>query len=116
MPLEQSSTASQYPTLEEIYSKPWKYRGYKIFSKFVASDNDFFVIRRFGTLNARVILAMQDRISELEEQLDALDEQYSVLSCEDLNNGSFRDEPKQDRMDIINQLKPALLEYSTYNV
>lgn len=77
----------------------------------MASDNDFFVIRRFGTIHAQVILAMQDRISEEEELLEALDKTYSTSESEDVNNGSFREEPIQNRIEILSQLKPMLLEY-----
>jgi len=49
---------------------------------------------------------------ELEERLNKLDDAYSDVNCEDLDNGSFREEPKQDRADIIAELKTALPEYS----
>lgn len=83
---------------------------------FIASDNDFFDIRRFGTLNARVILALQDQLSQLEENLNVLDANSSQLDCEDLNNGSFRDDPQADRRKLIGDAKAALLEYIQYVV
>jgi hypothetical protein len=46
-------------TIEEVQAKPWKYIGYPTFSKWMASDADFFVLRRFDDLNVRVILHMQ---------------------------------------------------------
>ena len=104
----------QFPSTPDIQQKPWKYLGYRAFSGFIASDNDFFVIRRFGTLNARIILALQDQLSQLEESLNALDMKYSHVECPDLNNGSFREDPKADRRKIIGDIKTALLEYSRF--
>jgi hypothetical protein len=51
---------------------PWKYTGYRIFSRWMATDNDFLIVRRFGNLNARIILSMQDDIVQLEEQLNLI--------------------------------------------
>ena len=93
------------PSLAEIQEKPWKYLGYKHFSNFIASDDDFSVVRRFGTLNARVILSVQDGISELEEKLNTIDEKCSDTSHIDINNGSFREDPRQDRREIVAKLK-----------
>lgn len=45
---------------------PWKFAGYRILSRWLASDNAFLVVRRLGTLNARVALSMQDGIVQLE--------------------------------------------------
>lgn len=102
----------QYPSKEEIQQKPWKYLGYRAFSEFIASDNDFFVIRRFGTLNARIILALQDQLSQLEETLNKLDTKYSQVDWQDVNNGSFREDTQADRRTIISDIRTALLEYS----
>lgn len=52
--------SDQPPTIEEVQAKkPWKYIGYPTCSKWMASDADFFVLRRFDDLNVRVILHMQ---------------------------------------------------------
>lgn len=50
----------------------WKYEGYGSLSQWMASDDDFFIIRRFGTVNARVILWMQQEISQKESMLEKL--------------------------------------------
>src|ERR1700722_559445 len=75
------------PSQDELLNKPWKYTGYRVFSQFIASDNDFFVLRRFGTLNARVILALQDQLSKLEEDLEEIDNRCSRLNAGNINNG-----------------------------
>ncbi|KAJ2901931.1 hypothetical protein MKZ38_001232 [Zalerion maritima] len=47
------------------------YMGYADFSRVVASDPDFFVLRRFDTLNARVLLTLHDNIAELDLKYSA---------------------------------------------
>lgn len=54
------------PFQEDIERQPWKYTGYKNFAPWVAFSNKFFHVRKFETLNDRVILALQDQISEFE--------------------------------------------------
>lgn len=84
--------ASWEPSQKEINKKPWKYLGYRSFSQFVSSDNDLFVLRRFGTLSARVLLALQDQLSQVEEQLEALGEHHRRNDVQDIRNASFREE------------------------
>ena len=91
--------------------KRWKDIGYPVYSRLVGSDNELFLLRRFNNLNARVILGLQDRLCELEQQLDALDEGYRT-SDEDINNGSFRFETQRDRIDLLKKIKERLKEYS----
>lgn len=99
-------------TQAEIDKKPWKYTGYQGFSEFVASDDDFFVLRRFGTLSARVLLALQDRLSELEEELQTLDATYSLKTATDAHNGSFRQETHPERHELVLSILQNLREYS----
>ena len=54
---------SRAPIAQQIPDKfkannAWKTQGYPVFSEFLNSDRDFFVVRRFGKLNARVMLNM----------------------------------------------------------
>ncbi|KAJ4142269.1 hypothetical protein NW754_009719 [Fusarium falciforme] len=65
------------PSEEEIHLKPWKFIGYKGYAEFISSDDDWFILRRFGALNVRVALALQDEVSVLEEELKKLDATYS---------------------------------------
>jgi hypothetical protein len=114
-PHRPSSAESVSPKEEK--EKPWKYVGYKVFSRWVASDPSFFVLRRFGTLNARVALSLQDEIAQLEERLDHMDKTYSDRDTEDANNGTFRDEPfsngKDDRSELVRKVLPGKL--ATYS-
>jgi hypothetical protein len=100
-------------TKEEIEKKPWKYIGYKGYSDFIASENDFYILRRFASLNARVALALQDQISLLEEQLDDLDKHCSRRDAEDLHNGTFRDD-REERMALVEVIYEKSAKYSTF--
>lgn len=99
------------PTEQEIHRKPWKYIGYRGYANFIASDDDFFVLRRFDALNARVALMLQDEISELEEELDMIDRRHSDRNAEDLHNGTFRRD-QEDRSLIVKTIAKKLRRYS----
>lgn len=104
-------------TQSDIWEQPWKYTGYKKYSWFLASDDDFMIFRKFDILNARVLLALQDEISEAEEKLTKLDEEYSLKTAPRLHNGCFREEKhnekQQDRRRLVFEIKDKLKEYST---
>src|SRR5262245_28352186 len=70
------TSSAESVSVKEEKEKPWKYIGYKVFSRWIASDPAFFVVRRFATLNARVALSLQDEIVQLEEKLDYMDKTY----------------------------------------
>ncbi len=100
-------------TKEDIEKKPWKYIGYHGYSNFISSDNDFFFLRRFGSLHARVLLALQDDIAVCEERLHAIDYEYSRKEVQDIHNGSFRQEEVQERSDLVCSIRKKLKEYGT---
>ncbi|KAK7755882.1 hypothetical protein SLS62_002169 [Diatrype stigma] len=100
------------PTEQEVQRKPWKYVGYKRYAEFISSDDDFFILRRFGSLNVRVALLLQDQISVLEEQLDELDRRHSRRDAVDVNNGSFRNEPIEGRESLLAQIAESLSRYN----
>ena len=107
-----SSNVSDYP---DIHKKPWKYIGYRGFASFVASDNDFFIFRRFSNLTARVLLALQDEISELEEQLVIIDARLSDPHAPDIHNGAFRQETSKPRVELLREIETKLKAYSKYS-
>jgi hypothetical protein len=112
---QQSKPPYAVPSRADIDRRPWKYLGWPEFARFAAADDDFFVLRRFDVASARVLLAMQDRVTVLEERLDALDRKYSSVSSDHLNNGSFREEHSAERKDVLRELQSELLEYSKYS-
>lgn len=96
----------------ELDEKPWKYIGYRGYTEFLASENDFLIFRRFTSASTRVALMLQHQMSVLEEELNQLDITYSRRNAVDVNNGSFRDD-EDDRLQVIENLRVKLLEYST---
>jgi len=81
----------------------------------MASDDDFFVLRKFESLNAATILWMQHRISELEQRLE--DIHKTVVESDDtekLKNSSFAWDARcmQERTKIMAELSGLLLQYS----
>jgi hypothetical protein len=53
---------------------PRRVAGYSGLAKFIASDKVFCIFRRFDKVSVRILLNLQDEISELEEQLETLDQ------------------------------------------
>lgn len=89
-------------------------------STWMSSDDDFFMIRRFEKLGARVILLMQYRIAKLEEELHVEDTQ---CARNDGDNGTFEGDPCKRRHEIMDELvwrlehyrKPSLHAHVTCN-
>lgn len=101
------------PTKEELEKKPWKFIGYRGFSMWMASDDDFFAVRRFDNLAARVILLLQWDISKLESRLADIDSDRRHGFGVDLNNGSFECDD-DDRQECIRSIHGKLKEYCEY--
>jgi hypothetical protein len=99
------------PTEEDIQRKPWKYIGYRGYADFISSDDDFLILRRFDSLNTRVVLALQDEIAAIEEELDALDARHSKRESADVNNGTLRDD-LADRKELVSLAAKKLQKYS----
>lgn len=107
-----------YPdyTDKDVVKAPWKYIGYRVFSKWIASDQSFFIIRRFGALQARVVLSLQDEIVRMEEELDSMDKAYSRRAVPDVvDNGSFRNDPwNNERGEVVKNIGEKLKYYSGF--
>lgn len=101
-------------TQEDIERKPWKYVGYRGYTKLVASEDDFFILRRFNTISIRIALHLQDEIAVLENELAEIDERNSRKDSEDVHNGSFRQD-QNDRTAVLNKTRQRLLKYSEFD-
>jgi hypothetical protein len=104
-----------YPdfTPEEAQEKPWKYVGYRVFTKWLASDDRFCIVRKFGALNMRAILYLQDELVSLEDDLRKRDEINSKKAMPDeMHNGTFRNEDDDERKRILNKSVDKLERYS----
>ena len=114
-----SPTTGTYSVDEKTkHNKAWKYEGYRGFSEWMASDDDFFIIRRFGTVNARVILWMQNQVVEKERQLAELDKRMEnrleiSLEGEGMNDSFGWDVTNlPERHTLMRDLSEQLLQYS----
>jgi hypothetical protein len=96
----------------EYTQKPWKYIGYRGFTTFLDSDNNFLVFRRYGVLNARLLLSLQDKIAVEEKKLQDLELKLSRKESEDVHNGSFRQEMFGEREDALNEIYKLIKEYN----
>lgn len=87
-----------------------KYLGYRAFSTYMASDTDYFAIRRFDNLFTRTILSRQDNLSHLEEKLEELDNKYTYSEERDYHNGTIRDD-LPERKELVKEISQILPEY-----
>ena len=101
-------------TREEAVTIPWKYIGYRVFSRWLATSQGFLIVRKFSAANTRVILSLQDQVADLEEQLNEIDDYCARRGTGDFDNGTFRNDPREDRRKVIDQLQIKLNEYSMY--
>lgn len=81
--------------------------GYPRFSALVGTHSSFYVCRRFSTLRARLLLQKQDRIAELELQLQHIDE----VELQPLFLGSLRRDRNQGRERVLADIDVALQDY-----
>lgn len=105
-------TSEPEPSVEEIEHKPWKFIGYKGYTDFIASEDDFHIFRRFGTLNTRISLLLQDEISALEDRLLELDKASTQRSAGDSNNGTMRNDPLFERATLLQDISQKIHRYS----
>lgn len=109
-----SEAARDSPTDEEILRRPWKYIGYKGYSSFLASEDEFFIIRRFDVLNVRISLSLQDELSVLEDELSKIDREYSKRDAAVVvNNGTLRPD-QQDRVELLNKIERKIRHYNEF--
>lgn len=88
-------------------------RGYPNLAAFLDSDESFGLYRRFGYLQARVILEKQEELRCLEESLDDLDRkqqcsQPSSLFCRALQG--------PERKELLNQIEARFCEYCKFSL
>lgn len=92
--------------------KLWKYVEYAGFSRFIVSDHDFFMLRVFSKISARVLLMLQDELVELEIKLTEIDEGLSAAAATDVHNGSFREETSWERRHVLVEIDRKLRAYN----
>jgi hypothetical protein len=83
--------------------------GYPRLAAFISSHPAFGIFRRFRTLQARTILLHQDRLSEIEAHLNAVDTDEEVQ----LFLSSRRRDENDRRRDLLAEAEQELHAYGT---
>jgi len=101
---------------EEKDNMPWQYYGYPALSNWMASANDFFLLRRFSPLQVRCLLHLQNQIAVRGKRLDEWDRFAMCQVPGEGNSGWIDSDPDaladNPRPGIIRELLPLLKEYS----
>lgn len=95
----------------------YKHEGYPAYSHCIAAHNVGFLFRRFGALNARVLLSLQHDIEVQEAYLKDLDDEcaqdtnkFALMNS--LAWDKHPNNPYPERAAIIEKLQPLLHRYS----
>ena len=59
-----------------------------------------------------MLLGLQDQLSQLEEDLEAVEKMAREREAPVVHNGSFRQEKMKERQDLVDQAQGLLKEYS----
>lgn len=102
------STPSQ---LEKQPDEPWKTHGYPELTRWMASSNDFLVLRRFSQIGARITLKLQDELVRMEDQLRQMDDFASSQPKGCGGSGSYRLDEGSPRDKLLLEMAPRLKEY-----
>lgn len=86
--------------------------GYPRLAAFISSHPAFGIVRRFQTLQARIILLHQDRLSEIEGRLSAVDTDEEVQ----LFLSSRRRDENDRRRDLLAEAEQELHAYGTISL
>ena len=91
-------------------AEPERYVGYPgLVSHMTETQN--LIFRRFDEIHVRLLLYLQDQISQLETQLRTLDERN--IAEKGMHNGTFREDADQVRVEIMERLRILVGEYDT---
>jgi hypothetical protein len=72
------------------------------------------IFRRFGALNARALLYLQDQITVLECELEAVEAENAVPLQTDVHNRTFREDKVPRRQELLEAILAKVKEYSKY--
>lgn len=99
---------------EEKHKDPWQHYGYPALSKWMASANDFFVLRRFSATQVRCLLYLQNEIASKERMLHEWDKAALCLPVGKGNSGIINWDPwpEAPRVQLTQELIPLLQQYS----
>jgi hypothetical protein len=85
--------------------------GYPRLAALVDSDENFMLYRRFGFLQARLLLSRQDELRRLEERLDSLDKKHSKENSRWLHSREDDDIMSGDRKKLMLEIEEKFQSY-----
>lgn len=105
--------------------------GYEDFSKYIASDGDLSIYRRFGALGARNILYLQAELQALEAQLERLDDEdheeigkltgnerrdilWAAKSWESFSKQATTEGRQSEKMNLVIRLRALMKAYGRF--
>ncbi|KAF2640119.1 hypothetical protein P280DRAFT_498897 [Massarina eburnea CBS 473.64] len=87
-------------------------RGYPNLAAFLDSDESFMVYRRFGFIQARLLLEKQDELRELEEALDRLDKKEEKADFRRPMTRDMKKEHLKPRTQLLEILETKFTAYA----
>ena len=103
-------------TDEEKRGHSYQYAGYPELSRWMASSQDFFLLRRYSALAARSLLYLQHRIAKIEIELTNLDEKSMMNQDGYAGIDTIDHDTEPGRQILIDQALPLLQQYCTSKV
>lgn len=85
--------------------------GYPRLAAVVNSDENFMLYRRFGVLQARILLNKQDHLRDMEERLEAMDDHDDERDCRALESREYDDAKYKSRKKLLHNIELAFEEY-----
>jgi hypothetical protein len=126
--LKNSSLVLRIDDVESTQRPRENLEGYEDFSKYIASDADLSIYRRFGALGARNILYLQGELQALEAQLQKLDDEdreeidklsdnrrrdvvWAAKSWESFYRQAGNEGRQAEKMKLVIRLREVMKEY-----
>jgi hypothetical protein len=88
-------------------------RGYPNLAAFLDSDESFTLYRRFGYLQARLLLDKQDEMRKLEEKLDEMDKEDEENVSKRLITRDLKEQDAGPRRELFKAIEERFCEYGT---
>ncbi|MCJ1228643.1 hypothetical protein MMC12_005304 [Toensbergia leucococca] len=108
-PVHSSTEWCRKPVVRKLEACP---EGYPNLAAFVDSDENFMLYRRFGFLQARVLLEKQDELRLLEKELDRQDMFTQRRDPNSLRTRDLNEEKIQRRRKLLQKIEAKFCEYA----
>jgi hypothetical protein len=90
-------------------------KGYPLLAAFLDSDDNFMIYRRFGYLQARLLLEKQEQLRRLEWELELLDEKdMKAKSRALISFADGEDGEGQERRQLMQKIEDKIRDYGKW--